>query len=88
MHNYSNQTSYHYILVPTMVKILNFCLPLLYTHTDINECVGSNGGCAQVCNNIVGSFLCGCNDGYLLNTDGINCDGMSCKLYLEKVITM
>lgn len=50
-------------------------LPILM-HTDINECVNSNGGCAQLCNNTVGSFLCGCNEGYFLNTDDVNCDGM------------
>ena len=44
-------------------------------HTDIDECVNSNGGCTQLCNNTVGSFLCGCNEGYLLNTDDVNCDG-------------
>ena len=44
-------------------------------HTDIDECNSSNGGCAQLCNNTVGSFFCGCNEGYLLNTDDADCDG-------------
>ena len=50
-------------------------LPIIM-HTDINECASSNGGCAQLCNNTVGSFFCDCNEGYLLDIDDINCDGM------------
>ena len=45
---------------------------------DINEldCLdGSNGGCDQVCNNENGTFSCACNDGYMLNDDGLTCDG-------------
>ena len=44
-------------------------------NTDVDECVGSNGGCAHVCNNTEGSFSCGCNEGYLLNSDETSCDG-------------
>ena len=50
-------------------------LPIIM-HTDINECASSNGGCAQFCNNTVGLFFCDCNEGYLLDIDDINCDGM------------
>ncbi|XP_033001010.1 EGF-containing fibulin-like extracellular matrix protein 1 isoform X3 [Lacerta agilis] len=40
---------------------------------DINECETSNP-CAQLCYNIVGSFLCQCNQGFELSPDRINCD--------------
>ena len=40
---------------------------------DINECATINGNCPQLCNNTVGSFTCGCNEGYLLSSDGRSC---------------
>jgi len=42
---------------------------------DINECQTDNGGCAQTCNNTVGSYQCSCRDGYELTSDGYNCTG-------------
>ena len=43
--------------------------------SDVNECLTNNGGCAQICNNTVGSFMCSCNPGYSLGADGISCVG-------------
>jgi fibulin 1/2 len=43
------------------------------TCTDIDECLTSNGGCAQTCTNSVGSYTCGCNAGYALAQDGFSC---------------
>ncbi|XP_019617517.1 PREDICTED: uncharacterized protein LOC109464868 [Branchiostoma belcheri] len=40
----------------------------------VDECANSNGGCAQTCNNNVGSFTCSCPAGYVLNADGFACD--------------
>ncbi|XP_019645245.1 PREDICTED: fibropellin-3-like [Branchiostoma belcheri] len=44
--------------------------------TDINECSPNNGRgpCEQLCTNTDGSFTCSCNDGYVLNQDGLHCD--------------
>lgn len=47
----------------------------MHHNTDVDECENENGECAQLCNNTVGSFLCACSDGYLLNMDGFNCNG-------------
>ena len=41
--------------------------------TDINECTADIDGCSQVCINMNGSFICGCNEGYTLNEDGRTC---------------
>ncbi|XP_064620497.1 uncharacterized protein LOC135483472 [Lineus longissimus] len=41
--------------------------------TDDDECATNNGGCEQVCTNTFGSYYCGCNDGYTLNTDTTTC---------------
>ena len=42
---------------------------------DINECSLDIDGCEHNCNNNVGSFVCSCNTGYILTSDGKNCDG-------------
>ena len=44
--------------------------------TDTDECSEGMSNCSQVCINTDGSFTCGCNDGYLLDTDGTSCNGM------------
>ena len=29
-----------------------------------------------MCTNTNGSYVCSCNDGYILNDDGLTCDGI------------
>ncbi len=55
-----------------------------YFLLDINECSINNGGCHQSCINKVGSYQCNCTDGYLLATNGHNCNGMF--FYLMKLV--
>ena len=43
---------------------------------DINECLSDNGGCEQICSNIVGSHQCSCRHGYQLAGDNRTCIGM------------
>ena len=43
--------------------------------TDIDECAEETDDCSQTCTNTIGSFTCGCNSGYLLDTDGFTCSG-------------
>ena len=45
-----------------------------YSTSDVNECLTNNGGCAQICNNTVGTYRCFCNTGFLLSADGRSCD--------------
>lgn len=60
-------------------KVLSKCIlcTLIVCHfcLDFNECVINNGGCEQLCYNQVASFECGCFDGYILQSNGINCSG-------------
>ena len=42
---------------------------------DINECSTGVSGCQQTCTNTEGSFLCGCNSGFNLNSNGRTCSG-------------
>ena len=47
---------------------------LLYS--EIDECSEGTHDCSQICTNTNGSFICGCNTGYLLDIDGSSCNGM------------
>ena len=42
---------------------------------DVNECVEGSAQCSQSCTNTAGSYVCGCSDGYYLDTDGYTCNG-------------
>ena len=54
-----------------LAKIVKWILSLL----DINECDTENGGCQQNCTNLVGSFMCSCNDSFSENDDMMSCNG-------------
>uniref|UniRef100_A0A914UMG9 EGF-like domain-containing protein n=1 Tax=Plectus sambesii TaxID=2011161 RepID=A0A914UMG9_9BILA len=49
----------------------------LHTCNDANECSKDNGGCAQICENTIGSFQCSCNTGYLLIYDQKTCEDIN-----------
>ena len=46
-----------------------------FLETDVNECGADNGGCEHFCRNEAGTHSCYCRVGYVLNADGIHCDG-------------
>lgn len=50
--------------------------------SDVDECQPL-AGCAQRCHNTDGSYTCSCNDGYTLNSDERNCDGM-CYIIVQQ----
>ena len=45
---------------------------------DVNECLDSDHGCEQICQNSKGSYSCDCEEGYGLNEDSKTCS-ISCK---------
>ena len=49
---------------------------VIYFNVDIDECTNNTDNCNQTCTNTEGSFNCGCNDGYLLDSDRTTCNGM------------
>ena len=55
--------------------VINHNCKCPYFHADVNECNANNGGCEHTCDNVDGSFQCGCDTGYMLGADGLNCDG-------------
>ncbi|VDO96888.1 unnamed protein product [Soboliphyme baturini] len=52
--------------------------------TDRDECEVNNGGCEQICKNMIGSYVCECESGFVLATDGHHCkEGGGCKFELN-----
>ena len=57
---------------------------LIFGNQDINECAYRNGNCSHICSNTLGSVICSCMTGYVLNADLRTCDGkMSTTNYVE-----
>ena len=51
-----------------------FCIQLICSCIDIDECLVSNGGCEHICLNTNGSYHCSCQSGFKL-TNNIFCSG-------------
>ena len=41
----------------------------------VDECAANNGGCEQVCTNMIRGHNCSCRSGFLLEANGQNCTG-------------
>ena len=41
--------------------------------TDEDECQNNNGGCQHTCVNTVGSYICSCREGFVLQKDKHSC---------------
>ena len=55
-------------------------MSFFFSLSDVNECAINNGGCEQICNNTIGSFICTCDTGYQLDENGMNCSG---KIWID-----
>ena len=47
----------------------------LHTYTDIDECEMGNGGCEELCVNVLGTYHCLCPRGFILQDDNHSCEG-------------
>ena len=66
------------IVVKVIIILFDKSIELFWIKcTDIDECLDNNGGCEQICSNAVGSFICGCRDGYNLSQDEYTCESES-----------
>ena len=61
-----------------------------HTHTllDIDECLLGTHNCQELCNNTDGGFRCKCPLGYQLNSDGVNCTGITYTHTHDRVNTL
>ena len=53
--------------------IMNVCV--IFGCVDVDECAVSNGGCEETCTNTDSSFSCSCSTGYVLASNGLDCNG-------------
>ena len=58
-----------------LIRIYAFYVRISLLPTDIDECTDETDNCEQTCMNTNGSFVCGCNPGYMLDGIGRNCSG-------------
>ena len=66
---------YTIIITIMMLKWKASWLIIYLYFLDTDECAVNMGGCMQTCTNQVGSYQCGCNDGYDLDVDQHSCVG-------------
>ena len=55
---------------------------------DINECTINNGNCSDICTNTVGSYICSCMSGFVLNSNGRTCDGEATQILFMLVASI
>ena len=59
----------------------------IFLPSDIDECLDPlRNGCAQSCNNTIGTYHCFCDEGFLLETDGYNCSGIISQLICTYIV--
>ena len=44
-------------------------------HVDVDECSDGTHQCMQNCNNTLGSYVCTCDSGFIIDADARTCDG-------------
>ena len=71
----------YYIVIVSISSSYIQSLILCSICPDIDECAAETDDCSQTCTNNDGSFICGCNGGYILDIDGFTCLGKQ-KLYI------
>ena len=47
---------------------------MLSSFSDIDECMNNIDGCAQLCTNTIGSYVCSCRTGFVLASDRHACE--------------
>ena len=69
--------SFMYTCIVCVSSFALICFASFYSLcTDIDECTLDNGECAEVCNNVEGSYYCSCNEsGYEVIMNNEPCQG-------------
>ena len=49
---------------------------ILCIFSDVDECAVGTANCAHNCQDTIGSYLCSCDPGFMLDTDGFTCNGI------------
>ena len=67
----------HILMCHCMITIIILMMFFYDIIIDVDECTTGIDKCDQNCQNNVGSYVCSCNLGFMLNNDGFRCDGIS-----------
>ena len=60
------------LFVVVVVVVVVFIIIIMFSLSEINECV-EGSPCEQRCTNKIGSYVCSCNSGYTLSSNGFSC---------------
>ena len=83
--NFLNKSVSYSEYVLTDYIFLTWCAVMLYSgivyllYLDKDECATGEHDCQQICFNTPGSYMCLCDTGYQLGTDGHTCEGLLCS---------
>ena len=70
-----------------MMDLSYICNRLInYDVLDVPECALHLNNCSQICTEEVGGYNCSCYSGYILGSDGFDCDGKLPTLFHTFVI--
>ena len=70
-----------WLQLSSLIKFKLLSSTVLFLYIDVDECSNRQHNCDHVCGNIVGSFDCSCQNGFILQPDGRTCEGMiMCKI--------
>ena len=64
-----------YLYTYVLLHIHVYMFTCVFFSSDNDECSLGTHNCIQICTNTAGSFYCGCNTGFELNSDGATCNG-------------
>lgn len=58
---------------PSLILFFAFGCLCVFLLADVDECSEGNGGCQQICVNMMGSYECRCREGFLLSDNQHTC---------------
>ena len=80
---------YRYSLIHVHVTTSKHIFSYKYVYlfpADITGCSNRTDGCSQICTNTNGRFVCECNTGFQLNSDGATCNGEYYMKYMHDYV--
>ena len=54
----------------------------------MDDCALANGNCDHTCTNTIGSRMCSCDDGYMLESDNESCSGDTATAHTIHIVVI
>jgi len=71
-----------------IILLLHYQRCLYISYADVGECLLGIHNCSQVCVELLGNFECSCYHGYMLQDDGVTCEGLIQLLVLHTAVLL